>query len=411
MEANRSLSMNDGKLSLHRDDGHEALQPSCWKSPHRFPGMSFPYLKRHWKHFSNVSDMIDCSFIKNDRLVTLPWNTQPTKPSLSQEIFVGGLYATPFISFDSADCPYTIIFGVVDPIYVETVSRPRTESSSYSLFENVFVSQFDNIFFFSLYVPRLVVVRLLVEEAGQIFNIRRTLVREIFSSTANFRLVTFILLIQARCFTFLIDSFVRMVRERPGDVDSSIEAVSRIILRPPVRLFENIMHHLNAEIFPMDLHFFRTLKVPVFANLYFSTCRYERTRQSYMLFCRESNGEYFGKKSNSLGWTTNEISSKYKSRHSLWPTRYSSMYYNVIYLDQYVDMISLKNRQSEAHVKQDKVINLLGFIFDKDLRSINRDFIKQVAARILSSVTFKTAADNRQLAFQPVKVIVIKNHK
>ena len=42
-----------------------------------------------------------------------------------------------------------------------------------------------------------------------------------------------------------------------------------------------------------------------------------------MLFCRVSNGEYFEKKFNSLGWTTNEISSKYKRWHSLWPTRYN----------------------------------------------------------------------------------------
>ena len=58
------------------------------------------------------------------------------------------------------------------------------------------------------------------------------------------------------------------------------------------------MQHLNAEIFPMDLYLFRTLKVPVFANLYFSLSE-KKTRQSYelmyMLFCRVSNGEYFEK--------------------------------------------------------------------------------------------------------------------
>ena len=54
----------------------------------------------------------------------------------------------------------------------------------------------------------------------------------------------------------------------------------------------------------MDLHLFRTLKVPVVVNLCFSLSE-KRTRQSYermyLVFCRMSNGEYFEKEFNSLG--------------------------------------------------------------------------------------------------------------
>ena len=72
----------------------------------------------HWKHFSNVSGMIDCSLIKNDdRWHSLGTHKQPNHHFL--RTFSLLLYATPFISFNSADCPYTIILGVVDPIYVE----------------------------------------------------------------------------------------------------------------------------------------------------------------------------------------------------------------------------------------------------------------------------------------------------
>ena len=174
--------------------------------------------------------MIDCSFIKNDDWWhSLGTYSKPNHHFLRKFSFL--LYATPFISFDSADCPYAIILGIVDPIYVK-VSRPRTESSSCPLFENVFVPS-SKTFFFSLYVRRLVVhgstIFLYGRRSRSFFNIRRTLVREIFSSRANFALVTFFFRFK-RCFTFLIDSFVRMVRERPGDVDSSIEPVSRIML-------------------------------------------------------------------------------------------------------------------------------------------------------------------------------------
>ena len=92
-------------------------------------------------------------------------------------------------------------------------------------------------------------------------------------------------------------------------------------------------------------------------------------------------------------------------------SKYSSMYYNVIYLDKYVDMTLLRNIESQDHDERDKVINLLSFMVGKDLRSINTDLIKQVAAQILFSVTFESVADNRQLMFQPTGVIVIKNHR
>ena len=72
----------------------------------------------HWKHFSNVLGMIDCSFIKNDDWWhSLGTYSKPNHHFLRKFSFL--LYATPFISFDSADCPYTIILGVVNPIYVE----------------------------------------------------------------------------------------------------------------------------------------------------------------------------------------------------------------------------------------------------------------------------------------------------
>ena len=50
-----------------------------------------------------------------------------------------------------------------------------------------------------------------------------------FSSTVNFRLVTFFFRLK-QSITSLIDSFVRMIGEQSGDVDSSIEPVSQIIV-------------------------------------------------------------------------------------------------------------------------------------------------------------------------------------
>ena len=44
------------------------------------------------------------------------------------------------------------------------------------------------------------------------------------------------------------------------------------------------MHRLNVEIFLMDLHTFRTMKVPVFESLGFSLSE-KRTRQPYELMC------------------------------------------------------------------------------------------------------------------------------
>ena len=161
-------------------------------------------------------------------------------------------------------------------------------------------AQFENFFFFSLHVRRLVVVRLFsytVEEAGHSSIFDEQLVREIFSSTAKFRLVTFFFWFK-RCFTFLIDSFVRIVRERPGDVNSSIEPVSRIILdhRSNVRRHNAPFKYRNISDGPSLFSYFESTS---FANLYFSLSE-KRTRQSYelmyMLFCRESNGEYFEKK-------------------------------------------------------------------------------------------------------------------
>ena len=89
-------------------------------------------------------------------------------------------------------------------------------------------------------------------------------------------------------------------------------------------------------------------------------------------------------------------------------SKYSSMYYNAIYLDKYVDMTSFKNIQSHDHAERDKIINLLSFIFGKDLRNVHTDLLEQVVARMLSSITFQSVVDNRQLMFQPVGVIVIK---
>ena len=84
-----------------------------------------------------------------------------------------------------------------------------------SLFENVFVPRFENVFLFSLCssVRSSSTIFFYSRRSRSFFNIRRTLVREIFSSRANFRLVIFFFRFKRR-FTFLIDSFVRMVGER-----------------------------------------------------------------------------------------------------------------------------------------------------------------------------------------------------
>ena len=120
-------------------------------------------------------------------------------------------------------------------------------SNSFSFENRIFIvssfrkrvrTQFENFFLFPLCssVSSGSTIILYGVRSRSFFNIRRILVREIFSSTANFRLVTFFFRFK-RCFTFLIDFFLRMVCERPGDVDSSIEPISRIILH----------HHLTVR--------------------------------------------------------------------------------------------------------------------------------------------------------------------
>ena len=147
------------------DDGHEALRHLVEMS-NRFPGCRFHI----WEPLEALLECIahDRLFLHQKwRLVTLSWNTQQTKPSLSEKIFIFAL-RHPFYQLRLGWLPIYDHFGSCRSHLCRTVSRPRTESSSWPLFENVFVPS-SKIFFFSLYVRRLVVVRLFsytVEEAG-----------------------------------------------------------------------------------------------------------------------------------------------------------------------------------------------------------------------------------------------------
>ena len=100
-------------------------------------------------------------------------------------------------------------------------------------------AQFENFFLFSSCAPVSIMVRVFFfygRRSRSFFNIRRILVREIFSWTANFRLATFFFRFKWS-FTFSIDSLVRMIGEQLGNVDSLIEPISRIILQ----------HHLTVR--------------------------------------------------------------------------------------------------------------------------------------------------------------------
>ena len=116
-----------------------------------------------WRHFSSVPGMIDGSFVKND-----DWCHSLGERTANQTITLGRkfsflLYATLFISFGSSDCPYTIILAVVDPVHVE---QPLVREQT--LHRVLFSKTSLYISFFSIYIHRLVVVRLFsytVEEA------------------------------------------------------------------------------------------------------------------------------------------------------------------------------------------------------------------------------------------------------
>ena len=120
-------------------------------------------------------------------------------------------------------------------------------------------AQFENVFLFSLCssVSSAWFDYILIRSKKQV--IRRTLVREIF----NFRLVTFFFRFK-RCFTFLIDSFVRMAWGcRQFDRTSFTD--HRLTVR-----------RRNISDGPSPFSYFES------TNLYFSLSE-KRTRQSYEL--------------------------------------------------------------------------------------------------------------------------------
>ena len=132
------------------------------------------------------------SLLGHDRLFLDDWwhslgtHSKPNYHFLRKFSFL--LYASPFISFDSADCPYTSCSSHL----CRTVSRPRTESSPCPLFSKT-SSYPVRKFSLCSSVSSGSTIFLYGRRNRSFFNIRRTLVREIF----NFRLVTFFLPIQA----------------------------------------------------------------------------------------------------------------------------------------------------------------------------------------------------------------------
>ena len=145
----------------------------------------------HWKYFSNVSGMIDCSFIKNDTPLE-------HTASLPQEIFVFAL-RHPFYQLRLDWLPIYDHFGSC---------RSHLCRNNFSSENRIFIvfsfrkrvrTQFENFFLFSL-CSSISGGSTVGRRSRSFFNIRRTLVREIFSSTANFRLVTFFFWFDASLF-------------------------------------------------------------------------------------------------------------------------------------------------------------------------------------------------------------------
>ena len=118
-----SLSMNDENLSLHctivaLDDGHWALRYLVEMS-NRFPGCRFRICELLEALLGCIGH--DRSIVSSSKMTIEDTSLEHTA---NQTITFSGnflflLYVTPFISFDSVDCPYTIILVVVDPTYVE----------------------------------------------------------------------------------------------------------------------------------------------------------------------------------------------------------------------------------------------------------------------------------------------------
>ena len=159
----------------------------------RYPGCHF----RIWKPLEALLGCIDRSFIKNDDWWHfLRIHSQSNHNFLRKFSFLL-YYATRFIGFDSADCPYTIILSAVDRIYVQQLLIWEQNLHRVLSFRKRVRTQFENFFSF-LFILVGSTIFSYGPRSRSFFNIPQTPVREIFSWIGHVRWITFFF----RFFTF-----------------------------------------------------------------------------------------------------------------------------------------------------------------------------------------------------------------
>ena len=197
----------------------------------------------HWKHFTNVSGKIDRSFLHKKMTIGDTLFQHTTNQTITFSGNIRYCFAPVLLSASTRLIAHIRSFWHLQiPSMSNSFSSKNRIVVVSSLFENIFI----HLFLFSLCSPVSSASTSFFyrRQSRSSFNIRRTLIWEIFSWTANF--------------------------QRSGDVDNSMEPLSQIILQHRLTVGRHSASLKWWNIFLMDLHLFRTLKELVFANLYFS---------------------------------------------------------------------------------------------------------------------------------------------
>lgn len=87
-----------------------------------------------------------------------------------------------------------------------------------------------------------------------------------------------------------------------------------------------------------------------------------------------------------------------------------SLNFNIIYLDNYVDISCLKNINSNDESERENALSLFSFFLCKKLTGIDRELVKMAAIEcILSLVAFRKAGNREScLMFQPIGIISVE---
>ncbi|CAF1576347.1 unnamed protein product [Rotaria magnacalcarata] len=87
-----------------------------------------------------------------------------------------------------------------------------------------------------------------------------------------------------------------------------------------------------------------------------------------------------------------------------------SLHFNIIYLDNYVDISCLKNINSNDESERENALSLFSFFLNKKLTGIDRELVEMTAIEcILSLVAFRKAGNKDScLMFQPIGIVSLE---